>query len=103
MPDAVIADAGRILLPLTGTNTVVTTTAVRLAAAPGQSNKVHVYNSGTGPIFYGGSNVNVSNGIALTAGTVKDFDLGPNDELYAVSTVTSTFAPGKASVVTFQR
>lgn len=85
-------------MPITGTNTVVTVTAARLAAASENLNRVYVYNSGDGKLFWGGTTVNVNNGIPINPGATQAFELGPQDELYAVSTVTSTAAPGKASV-----
>lgn len=89
-------------MAITGSNTTVTTVAARIATGRdgniANPMKVTVYNVGTGPVFWGGSDVNTSVGIPLAAGAQKDFELTDGDDLYAVSTVTQTVAPAKVSV-----
>lgn len=94
------------MLPIVmGTNTTVTTTAVRLAVGAGDLANPQtqvVMNNGVGPIRCGPSGVTAQLGIPIAAGSTRDFQLEPGVELYAITTVTSTANPALASVTTFR-
>lgn len=85
------------MLALVGTNTTVVTVAAKVITANGLMTRASLYNRGSHPIFWGGSDVNGSNGILLSSGSVKDFELGQGDDVYVVCTATQTAIPTTAS------
>lgn len=77
---------------LCGTNTVGTQlTASTLVGNVVNPIPVTVYNPGAAPVFLGGPNVTLANGVALAPGATLSYPIVNGDVLYGVcSTATTT-------------